>query len=63
MLGDPTLFNRADSVEAAWGLVQPFLDVWSSQDAATIPSYASGSWGPPEADILLEREHRRWRIL
>jgi glucose-6-phosphate 1-dehydrogenase len=63
MLGDPTLFNRADSVEAAWGLVQPFLHVWSSHRAATIPGYASGSWGPPEADILLEREHRHWRLL
>ncbi|MBZ5495026.1 MAG: glucose-6-phosphate dehydrogenase [Acidobacteriia bacterium] len=63
MLGDPTLFNRADSVEAAWSLVQPFLDVWSSHRPAVIPTYASGSWGPPEADFLLEREHRRWRLL
>jgi len=63
MLGDPTLFNRVDAVEAAWTLVQPFLDVWSSPAAAPIAIYASGSWGPAEADMLLEQEHRHWRLL
>lgn len=63
MIGDPTLFNRADSVQAAWALVQPLLDVWGTQKGKPIPSYASGSWGPVEADALLEREHRRWRLL
>ena len=57
MLGDPTLFNRADSVEAAWKLVQPYLDAWSAGPAAAIASYPSGSWGPAEADALLGREH------
>jgi len=63
MVGDPTLFNRADSVEAAWALVQPFVDAWSGPGAASIVTYASGSWGPPEADRLLDRERRRWRLL
>ena len=63
MLGDPTLFDRIDSVEAAWSLVQPFLDRWSSTDGGPIPKYASGSWGPAEADKLLERDGRRWRRL
>jgi len=63
MLGDPTLFNRADSVESAWALVQPFIDAWTGPLAAPVATYASGSWGPPEADELLEREHRRWRFL
>jgi glucose-6-phosphate 1-dehydrogenase len=63
MLGDPTLFDRIDSVEAAWSLVQPFLDRWSSSDGGPIPKYASGSWGPAEADKLLAREGRRWRRL
>lgn len=62
MLGDPTLFNRADSVEAAWTLVEPLLAAWSSHPAP-IPTYPSGSWGPPEADQLLEREGRHWRLL
>jgi len=63
MLGDPTLFDRVDSVEAAWSLIQPFLDRWASKDAGPIPEYPSGSWGPAEADELLAREGRRWRRL
>jgi len=63
MTGDPTLFDRADSVEAAWALVQPFLDVWPTKDPRSMPMYASGSWGPSEADELLAREGRRWRLL
>jgi len=63
MLGDPTLFDRADSVETAWTLVQPFLDLWAAKGAGSIPVYASGSWGPSEADALLSREGRRWRFL
>jgi glucose-6-phosphate 1-dehydrogenase len=62
MLGDPTLFDRADSVEAAWTLVQPFLETWSLPRAAPIPIYASGSWGPAEAEMLLERDDRHWRL-
>jgi len=63
MLGEPTLFDRADSVEAAWTLVEPFLNVWSQRRAEPIPTYASGSWGPAEADEILEREGRSWRLL
>ncbi|HYK89655.1 MAG TPA: glucose-6-phosphate dehydrogenase [Acidobacteriota bacterium] len=63
MLGDPTLFDRIDSVEAAWTLVQPFLDAWQSDSTLPIPHYESGSWGPAEADALLARENRTWRLL
>jgi len=63
MLGDLTLFDRADSVEAAWGLVQPFLERWENDRRRPIPTYASGTWGPSEADDLLAGEHRRWRRL
>jgi glucose-6-phosphate 1-dehydrogenase len=63
MLGDPTLFDRIDSVESAWTLVQPFLDAWGSNSAIPIPNYESGSWGPDEADELLGRENRHWRLL
>ncbi len=63
MLGDPTLFDRIDSVEAAWTLVQPFLDAWGPGGAAPIPKYESGSWGPKEADALLAGENRAWRLL
>jgi len=58
--GDATLFDRGDSVEAAWSLVDPVLDVWSAARTATVPQYPSGSWGPRESDLLLERDGRRW---
>src|SRR5882724_9100511 len=58
--GDATLFDRGDSVEAAWALVDPILDVWSAAKTANVPQYASGSWGPRESDALLEREDRQW---
>ena len=58
--GDATLFDRGDSVEAAWSLVDPILDVWSAAKSATVPQYASGSWGPRESDLLLERDGRHW---
>jgi glucose-6-phosphate 1-dehydrogenase len=63
MLGDNTLFDRADSMEMAWKIVQPFLDSWARPDAQPPSVYASGSWGPPEADDLLAREGRKWRLL
>jgi glucose-6-phosphate 1-dehydrogenase len=58
--GDATLFDRGDSVEAAWSLVEPVLDVWSAAKTASVPKYASGSWGPKESDALLERDSRKW---
>ncbi|HXX15676.1 MAG TPA: glucose-6-phosphate dehydrogenase [Candidatus Eremiobacteraceae bacterium] len=58
--GDATLFDRGDSVEAAWSLVEPILDVWSAAKTATVPEYPSGTWGPRESDQLLERDARQW---
>ena len=58
--GDATLFDRGDNVEAAWSLVDPILDVWSAARTATVPQYASGSWGPRESEQLLERDSRKW---
>src|SRR6516164_5130854 len=58
--GDATLFDRGDSVEAAWTLIDPILDVWSAAKTATVPEYPSGSWGPKESDHLLERDARQW---
>jgi glucose-6-phosphate 1-dehydrogenase len=63
MLGDATLFDRADSVEAAWTLMEPLLKAWSSPGSGSPPTYPSGSWGPAEADELLQREGREWRLL
>jgi glucose-6-phosphate 1-dehydrogenase len=58
--GDATLFDRGDSVEAAWSLVDPILDVWSATRTGTVPTYPAGTWGPKESDQLLERDGRQW---
>ncbi len=62
MIGDPTLFQRADMVEAGWGVVEPILDVWKALPPRRFPNYPAGSWGPREADELLERDNRGWHI-
>jgi glucose-6-phosphate 1-dehydrogenase len=61
MIGDATLFQRADMVEAGWCVVSPVLDVWKALPPRNFPNYAAGTWGPKEADELLERDGRRWR--
>ena len=61
MIGDATLFQRADMVEAGWAVIQPILDVWHALPPRGFPNYPAGSWGPPEADELLERDGRAWR--
>ncbi len=61
MAGDATLFQRADMVEAGWSVIQPILDVWHALPARGFPNYAAGSWGPLEADELLEKDGRSWR--
>jgi len=61
MIGDQTLFQRADMVEAGWSVVNPLLDIWKALPPRNFPNYASGTWGPKEADELLERDGRRWR--
>ena len=60
MMGDATLFQRADMVEAGWSLIQPVLDVWKALPPRSFPNYDAGTWGPKEADELLERDGRRW---
>ena len=61
MIGDATLFQRADMVEDSWRIVDPILDVWSAIPARNFPNYPAGSWGPAEADQLLVGEGRRWK--
>jgi glucose-6-phosphate 1-dehydrogenase len=61
--GDATLFDRADSVEAAWGLVDPILESWKNAPPPPFPNYAAGSDGPRAADELAQTEGRRWRQL
>jgi len=61
MIGDATLFQRADMVEAGWSVVAPILDVWKALPPRQFPNYATGTWGPKAADELLERDGRQWR--
>ncbi|MGB6265545.1 MAG: glucose-6-phosphate dehydrogenase [Candidatus Acidiferrales bacterium] len=61
--GDATLFDRADSVEAAWSLVDPILDAWQSASAPPFPNYPAGSEGPRASDELTLAEGRSWRPL
>jgi glucose-6-phosphate 1-dehydrogenase len=61
MIGDATLFQRADMVEAGWCVVSPALDVWRALPPRNFPNYAAGTWGPRDAEDLLEREGRHWR--
>ncbi|NNF00112.1 MAG: glucose-6-phosphate dehydrogenase, partial [Pyrinomonadaceae bacterium] len=61
MIGDATLFQRADMVEASWKIVSPILDVWEAIPARDFPNYEAGSWGPKSADELLENDGRRWQ--
>lgn len=68
MLGDASLFTRADEVEAAWGIVTPIINTWRGWDEKSDPDsemcfYEAGSWGPEAADQLIERDGRRWRRL
>jgi glucose-6-phosphate 1-dehydrogenase len=61
MIGDQTLFQRADQVDAAWRVVQPVLDAWAAEKPTGFPNYAAGSDGPEEADALLGVSGRQWR--
>src|ERR1051325_10971370 len=60
MVGDATLFQRADQVEAGWAVVAPIQQAWSEGAAPEFPNYPAGSWGPNEADELLRRDGREW---
>ena len=61
MIGDPILFQRADSVEAGWAVVQPILDVWRSDKSVPLEFYTAGTAGPDAAEQLLWRSGRQWR--
>ncbi|MEW6683713.1 MAG: glucose-6-phosphate dehydrogenase [Nitrospirota bacterium] len=63
MAGDATLFMRRDAVEAAWGWVTDILEGWRQQGSKWLPEYSAGSWGPVEADRLIEQDGSRWRML
>lgn len=61
MLGDASLFTRADEVEASWRWITRIHQAWKRQNVTLIPTYEAGGWGPLEADQLLARDGRTWR--
>jgi len=63
ILGDSTLFARVDEVEQSWNILTPILKYWAAKTSTNFPNYASGSWGPKEADEMIARDNRSWRIL
>lgn len=63
IIGDQTLFQRADMVEAGWAVVDPILDIWKALPPRNFPNYRAGAWGPKEADELINRDGRFWRKL
>ena len=61
MIGEATLFTRSDEVEAAWRVVDPLNKYWEAHKPKRMPTYAAGSWGPREADELIEKDGVEWR--
>ena len=62
LVGDASLFTRSDGIEACWRLVDPVSQGWEKEGVPQLISYLPGSWGPLEADKLLARDKRRWRL-
>lgn len=61
MMGDATLYTRGDGLEAAWCFVQPILDFWKHNPNAPLYGYPAGTWGPEDADQLIEGTNQTWR--
>ena len=62
MLGDSTLFIRRDEVETSWRIVDSIINGWKNMPADSVTTYPAGTWGPKEADDLIERDGREWDI-
>jgi len=60
--GDASLFTRSDGIEAAWKLVDSIISGWETKDAPDLALYRRNSWGPSEANALLARDGRVWRL-
>ncbi|MBI3410729.1 MAG: glucose-6-phosphate dehydrogenase [Planctomycetes bacterium] len=61
--GDGTLFMRSDEMEAAWEFVTPILEAWRDSPPPPFPNYDAGTWGPDEADRLLDERFGGWRLI
>jgi len=63
MIGDSSLFKRADMIESGWAIIQPILDAWASGGGGELHPYPAGSDGPVAANEIMGRDRRRWRPL
>jgi glucose-6-phosphate 1-dehydrogenase len=63
MAGDATLFARRDEVEEAWKFVDAIRAAWDSGEGGPLATYSAGTWGPDEADALVQRSGATWRRL
>ena len=62
MLGDATLFMRADQAEAAWSVIAPILEVWDTIKPTDFPNYQAGTWGPETAETIVAQDGRTWAM-
>jgi glucose-6-phosphate 1-dehydrogenase len=60
IVGDSTLFIRRDEIEESWRIIDSITEAWQKAGAETVYPYAAGTWGPKEADVLIERDGREW---
>jgi glucose-6-phosphate 1-dehydrogenase len=60
LLGDATLFMRADQVETAWSIIDPIEEGWRSNPTPGFPNYAAGTWGPGEAEQMVAKDGFTW---
>jgi glucose-6-phosphate 1-dehydrogenase len=60
LLGDPPLFPRHEEVESSWRILDPLMKHWAKSGKPE--QYTAGTWGPPSADEMLERDGRTWRM-
>ncbi len=63
MGGDSTLFARGDEVLTSWKLLTPILDWWKERPLVKFPNYVSGTWGPEEAECMIQRQGRQWKLI
>ena len=60
MVGDSTLFIRRDEVETSWRIVDSIINAWKNMPESAVHPYQPGTWGPPEADALIQNDGREW---
>ncbi|MDA0738511.1 MAG: hypothetical protein O2999_01845 [Nitrospirae bacterium] len=63
MAGDASLFMRRDAVEASWAWITDIIQGWKDHGGKWLPEYPAGTWGPVEADKLIETDERKWRLV